>query len=64
MYWQWVRLLYEFRTKTRFTNFARFSLVSNHQTDVTSFDQFLKLTLFGFILVRVSFLLGWFGLVT
>jgi hypothetical protein len=34
---------------------ARFSLVSIYQTDVTSFDQFLKLFLFGFFinLVRV-----------
>jgi hypothetical protein len=33
-----------------------FSLVSNHQTDVTSFDQLLKLILFGFIV------LFWLGL--
>ena len=51
-----VRLLYEFRTKTKLTNFARFSLVYNHQTDVTSFDQFLKLIPFGFVL------LFWLGL--
>ena len=33
-----------------------FSFASNHQTDVTSFDQVLKLILFGFIL------LFWLGL--
>jgi hypothetical protein len=35
---------------------AGFSLVSNHQTDITSFDEFLKLILNGFIL------LFWLGL--
>ena len=30
---------------------VRFSLVSIYQTDVTSFDQFLKLFLFGFLIL-------------